>query len=424
MRSTKARKVPGVIDRLKQNDLLLHGAMVFVGLAVANVFNYLYYMLAGRVLGVEAYGELTSLTSALLTLAAPANVGQIIVARLAAGFQAAGSHAALRRLSQGTLRSTAAIALLTFLAAIIFRGALAGFFRSSPASVVATGAALAAYLVITVQRGVLQGSHRFGELSWSYVIEALVRVGTGIPLAVHYGALGALLGACAGAFVSLFYNIWKVRGATRGTGAALAFDLRRALRVASKIGVAQSTLTVLSFYDLIVVRHVFDARTAGLYAAAALAGRAMLGVLQFVPTIVMPKATARATSGTRPLRLLGAGLTLSGGLAAAGSIVAALAPAGVAAVFAGYAFRDAAPLVLPYMLAASALGIANVVQAYQIGLHRYSFVIPSAIVAIAEIALNSWWHPSPMSVVLVLLAGHALFLATAFIGTGRTMRAQ
>jgi len=414
--------VKSAFDRLKENDLIFHGGIVFLGFVAANVFNYLYYMLAGRVLGVLAYGELTALTSALLTLAAPANVLQIIIARLSAGFYATRSYESLRRLSTHTVRWTSLVALLVAAAGVLFRDPLATFFHTTSGPVLATAAALGIYLVITVQRGVLQGSHRFGELSASYVIEALARVGAGIPLALHYGAFGALLGAVIGAAVALVYNLWTIHAATRGDGVAAAFDLRHIVRVTSGIGVSQFALTVLSFYDVALVRHVFDARSAGLYAAAALVGRAMLGMLQFVPTVVMPKATARASAGSPALRVLGAGVGLSVIIAGAGALIAMFAPGELAAAFAGRAFLDAAPLVLPYVLAAGALGIANVAAAYQIGLHRYSFVIPSTIVAVAEITLNAVWHPSPLIFVIVLLGGHTAYLAATFIGIGGTLR--
>jgi len=418
-------KVRGTFDRLKQNDLLLHGAIVFIGLGVANVFNYLYYMLAGRVLGVEAYGELTSLTSALLTLAAPANVAQIIVARLTADLSASNNHSALARLSRATMSITWTVTLLVVAAGVLFRDPVAAFFHSTPLPVITTTAALGAYLVITVQRGILQGSHRFGALSASYVIEGLVRLGVGIPLAVSHGALGGLVGAAIGGVACLAYNLWALRSVARRTGGPIGFDLKRIMHITAHIGLAQFTLTALAFYDVALVRHVFDARSAGLYAAAALVGRAMSGMLQFVPTVIMPKATARTSTGASALPLLGIGVGLSAALAGLVALIAGLAPGELAAVFAGNAFRDAAPLVLPYVLAAAALGIANVVAAYQIGLHRYWFVVPSTVIATVEVTINASWHPSTLIFVAVLLGGHVAFLASTFIGvSGRQRREE
>ena len=77
-----------MIARIRQSELARHGAIVFAGVLLANILNYLYYMLVGRAGGVETYGVVTSLTSALLVLSAPAIVVQLIVARLAADLEA------------------------------------------------------------------------------------------------------------------------------------------------------------------------------------------------------------------------------------------------------------------------------------------------------------------------------------------------
>ena len=60
-----------MIARLRNSELVRHSAIVFGGVVLANVLNYLYYMLIGRRAGVVAYGVVSSLTSALLVLAAP-----------------------------------------------------------------------------------------------------------------------------------------------------------------------------------------------------------------------------------------------------------------------------------------------------------------------------------------------------------------
>jgi O-antigen/teichoic acid export membrane protein len=414
------------IEGFRRNDFFFHGSVLFAGLAVANIFNYLYYMLAGRVLGVNAYGEMTSLTSALMAVAAPASVAQLVIARLTADLEATGNRQALARLSSSVLRTTAIIALLVFLASFAFRDALSLFFHSSTAPVLTAAATLGAYAVALVQRGILQGSHRFGHFSVSCIVESVGRLGIGIPLAIGHGAFGALLGASIGALGSLVYNLWALRSPRRDDDSkpGVAFDFNRVVRTTSGIGVSQLALTALLYYDVALARHAFDARSAGLYAAAALVGRAIIGILQFVPTVIMPKATARAAAGASTLPLLASGIGLSAAIAGVGIVAAVLAPGQLAAVFAGPAFREAAPIVLPYVLAASALGIANVVTAYQIGLHRYAFVVPSTIVAAVEISLNAFWHPSLAHYVTVLLGGHALFLVAVFFGISFGVRRQ
>ena len=168
---------------------------------------------------------------------------------------------------------------------------------------------------------------------------------------------------------------------------------------------------MLTFYDVPLVKHAFDAHTAGLYAAAALVGRAVLGACMFVPTIILPKANARAAAGRSTLPLLLAALGLGGAVVTVAVVASAFAPRFVVTTIAGRVFADAAPLVLLYVLASGALSLANVVASYNFGLHRYEFVIPAFAVACAEIVTLALWHPSLHAIVAVLATGHACVLA-------------
>jgi O-antigen/teichoic acid export membrane protein len=161
-----------------------------------------------------------------------------------------------------------------------------------------------------------------------------------------------------------------------------------------------------------LIKHSFDARSAGLYAAAALVGRALIAALLFVPTLLMPKATSRAAAGKSPLPLLISALGLSAVVVAAAILAGIIAPRAVVTLLAGRAFGDAAPIVLPYLIASGTLALANVVAAYKMGLHRYDFVIPAVVIAGIEVAVFAAWHPTLIAAVTVLLVGHTLVLCS------------
>jgi membrane protein required for beta-lactamase induction len=84
----------------------------------------------------------------------------------------------------------------------------------------------------------------------------------------------------------------------------------------------------------------------------------------------------------------------------------------VVTLIAGRAFGEAAPLVLPYVVASGALSIANVVAAYKMGLHRYDFVLPALAVGIVEVLTFAAWHPTLAAAIVVLLVGHIAILCT------------
>ncbi len=415
-----------MIRRIARSDLVLHGAIVFAGLIVANILNYLYFVLCGRILGVEAYGELTSLTAAVLVFSAPATVAQMIVARLVADEEAAGRVARRARVARAAVRATLWCALGVTVAGAALARPLADFLHiASVWPIVVSAASLGLYAVITVQRGALQGAHRFGQFSASYCVESVLRTGIGVALAPAYGALGALIGLLAGVAGCFVYDeiVLRAGGRPDAGGETSPGEIRVAY-VAWRIGVAQLMLTVLSFYDVIVARHVFSTRDSGLYASAALAGRVMIGLLAFVPTIVLPKATSRASAGRSTAGLFAGALGIGAAIAVPGCLLAALFPERVVTLLAGRAFAAAAPIVPVYVAAAAALGLANVVAAYQFGLHRYRFVALSTCAGLLEIVVLCAWHPPPLAMAGVLLAGHACVLVTSFIGAGEGLRAR
>jgi O-antigen/teichoic acid export membrane protein len=408
-----------VIARLRASVTVRHGALVFAGIALSSLFNYLYYMLMGRLLGVERTGIITSLLSAMLVAGAPAVVGQLIAARIAADVEARRDAAALRKLAEVVTGWSCLLVIAVAVAGALGREALAAYFNLSSAEpVVITLVAFGLYAIVTVQRGVFQGAHRFGDLAASLSIEACSKVVVAVSLVGHLGVSGALIGVAASDALSLVYNLLAFRARFGALRAPLALDRALIVRVISHVGLGQLTITFLSFYDAPLVKHMFDARSAGLYAAATLVGRAVLSAVAFVPILILPKATARAAAGLSPLPLLLAGLTIGGAIVAGAALVGAFAPRFVVTLIAGRAFGEAAPLVLPYVAASGALALATVVAAYRMGLHRYGFVWPAFAVAVVEMIVVAQWHPTLASVVGVLAVGHTMVLVVTLIGVG------
>jgi O-antigen/teichoic acid export membrane protein len=405
-----------MIARLVQSDVARHGAIVFAGVVLASIFNYLYYMLIGRHASIETYGIVTSLASALLVLAAPANVAQIIAARLAADLAARGDLAALRRLGDIVTIWSTGIVSVVVVAGVLLRDVIARFFNLSDSGpIVIALISFALVSVVIVQRGVFQGSQRFGEFAASSSIDATIKVAVGVPLVGPFGASGGLFGLVIGLAFAALYNVIAFGRSFGAARAPIALDPGLITRVVSNVGLSQFTFTVLSFYDVPLIKHVFDSRSAGLYAAAALVGRAVIAATSFVPTLIMPKATARAARGQSPLPLLGVALGLAAVVAGIAALIALVAPRFLVTIIGGPRFGNAAPIVFTYVVASGALSLANVSAAYKIGLHQYDFVRPVALVGLGEVVALALWHPTLTAAVTVLVCGHlALFAVTLF----------
>jgi len=400
-----------VIARLRTNDFLRHGAVVFAGLMLANVFHYLFYFEVSRLVGVAGYAVVTSLVAAVLICALPGQIAMTIVAKIAADFHAVGDLRRLRTLANRASLGAIAVGLFAFLLALLFRNAIADYLHVTDLRlIVAAGVALLLTLVLYVQRGVFQGAQRFATFTISSVIEAVGKavLGAALPLA-GFGALGALVGLDIALAISFGYTtLVFVRFGPAAP--SLVLPWRTIVATSSNIALSVSAISVMTLFDVILVKHYFSAEIAGLYSASSLAGRALFTVLAFVPTVIMPKAAARLASGSSPRSLLaqaGALVVIIGGGAL---VLFALAPGFVVAVIAGKAYLAAAPFVFPYGCALTMLAAANIAAMYKIGLHRFDFTVPLLAVMAGEIVAVSLRHGSPEIVIQTLVIGHALAL--------------
>jgi O-antigen/teichoic acid export membrane protein len=195
----------------------------------ANVLQFVFYSVLSRVVGVEQYGVLTSLFSATLLIATgPATVAGTIVARLSADLRAAGDMQKIRRLGDVVTGSTALIGFGAFLLAVAVAGPIAGYLRlASTQPVIITGVALGLSFAIPVQRGIFQGTEKFGAFALSNIVEAAVKVIAGSLLALRFGVDGALAGLAIAFFLSWSYNVVTLRS-LGNTVHRLTLDVRDA----------------------------------------------------------------------------------------------------------------------------------------------------------------------------------------------------
>ncbi len=414
-----------MIERLRKNDFLRHGAVVFAGLMLANIFHYLWYFEVSRLVGVAGYAVVTSLFAAVTICSLPGLIVQTAIAKVSADLHAAGDRPHLRKLANRVTLWALGGGAFALALTLLFSNAIADYLHIADLRlIVASGVALALTLILVVQRGIYSGAQRFGTFTLSNVIEAVGKalLGAVLPLA-GFGALGAIVGLDVALVLSFVYTTWRfVQFGAPAT--ALVLPWRRILATSSNIALSVSAITVMTLFDVILVKHYFPAEIAGLYSASSLAGRALFTVLAFVPTIIMPKAAERLAAGRSPRSLLGqAGILvlLIGGTALA---IFAFAPRFVIAIIAGKAYLDAAPLVFLYGCALVMLASANIAAMYKIGLQRFDFTVPLIAVMAGEIVAVSFHHASLVAVIQTLVLGHGMALAvTLFRITSRDAHA-
>jgi glycosyltransferase involved in cell wall biosynthesis/O-antigen/teichoic acid export membrane protein len=356
------------------------------GLAAAviasNVVALAFTIVFARLLGAGGYGSLAALLSAFIILMVPGSALQIAVAReISAGGGRAGAGVPhwISRIALGAvLVAIAAVALRDVL------GAVLNVDQVWAAAAVPVCAFL--WMIVSVQRGALQGYRRYRVVAFSIVGEALARLGFGVALVlVGLDVTGAFL-ATPLALVAMALLLAR----------PLARDLperrdrRPLLDLLSGAWIPVVGLTllfVLQEVHVIVVKHEVSDELAGAYGVAAVAAKAIVWVAVGLGMYLLPEAARRSHEGVDPRPVLIRTLTLIA--------LAALPMVAIYAVAAEPLLRavfgpdlTGAAAALPWLgLAMALLASAYLSVQYLLALERSGFVWVLAVAAGLEIGL-------------------------------------
>jgi O-antigen/teichoic acid export membrane protein len=395
-----------------------HAAITFAGVMAANVLGYIFYALVSRALGVDAYGTFSSLLAIVLIVASPALIGQTVVAKLATEF--IGEPALLSGLVRTIDRLTLGFAAAVAAALAALSVPIAAFLHLSDPLLVALAAlSLCGAIVLPFLRGVLQGTSAFGPFALSAVAENLAKALFAPLLGAAAGLRGALGGMALAYAVAAGYTFVAAR--PHGRGIAVPLPLRPVLRTSAAVALTVFCINLLLFYDVVLARRYLDPHTAGLYGAAALAGRALFAVIGFVPIVLLPQAAGRSARGERTRGLFVVALGSAALLAVAAIAFFAAFPHFTITTVAGRSFAEGAPYVVPYVYAVAMLSLANITATYNVARGRMRFVVPLAGVALAEIVAVVLRHRTATDLLQTIAIGHtaALLACTLSLGPSR-----
>ncbi|HWI71968.1 MAG TPA: glycosyltransferase, partial [Baekduia sp.] len=336
-----------VLDRIAEQDRSrLRDAIrrsetgAAAGLAGATLLNnaiqLVFVVLFTRLLGADGYGALAAIISGFLILLVGGQAIQVAAAREAAlGHLGVDGRlrATVQTWSRQLIAATAALATL----GVLVRQPLADLLGTSahPWAVAGLPATGALWLLLSLQRGILQGLRLYTPVGLSIVGESIGRVVGGLVLwGVGLGVTGAYLGTPL-AFIVMV--LWLSRVLARRLGAPQRSDaqggaLTGARPLLGLVGdnwiaiIGLLLLAALQNVDVIVGRHQFDGDGAGSYAAAAVAAKSVVWVAIGVGLQLLPEATRRAAAGLDPRPALLRALAVLAAVAAPALVVFALIP--------------------------------------------------------------------------------------------------
>ncbi len=292
------KKYSSRVARFFSDDLLRHASILFSGMMVVNLCNFLFQMGVSRALPDEEYTLLMAFLAVLAIIARPLSTLKTGVSHYSSLLRQEGRVGDVKRLLRKWLLLMGGAGLALGMLALLFHQFLSGFLHlDRVAPVLIAGAVLPALFCLPVLNGAGQGLQRFGWCSASTIFGALVRLGLGAGFVwfVVPACGWAMLGHGLSVYVSvgvLFLGLfWVLRGQEKARDRlpSMRFYLLKSFFVLA-------AYAVLFTADVILVKHYLPNDLE--FAKAATLGRLVAFLPGAIVAAMFPKVASKG-AGTQ-----------------------------------------------------------------------------------------------------------------------------
>jgi glycosyltransferase involved in cell wall biosynthesis/O-antigen/teichoic acid export membrane protein len=386
-RASAPRKVPlrELLAGFSRSDTG-RAAGLAAAVMAANFIALGYTIVFARILHSSGYGSLAALVSTFLILSVPGSALQMTVAREVSRSVAAGERHPAAGV-WGWLRTLGMITVGATIVSVLCRSLIAHAVGVGDLPWAASAAIPAGclWLILSVERGALQGLQQYKLVGSSLVGEAVMRLAAALVMVgLGAGVTGAFLGTAVSIGIVAAALLMPLLRAAGPHSEHHERPLRELIGRAWAPVAALALIAVLQNIDVIVVKHVAEKHDAGAYAAAAVIAKGVIWVAVGLGLYLLPEAARRTRMGVDARPVLVRTLALVGFVAAPAALLYVVAAEPLLIAVFGQQYASGAAALPVLAVAMSLLACAYLSVQYLLALERANFLWALAIAAIAE----------------------------------------
>jgi O-antigen/teichoic acid export membrane protein len=338
--------------------------VLLTGYGLIAVLQFLYNASVAWFLGPASFGHATAVYTLLILASAITLSFQIVSAKVVAK-QASleGKCAVYHRLHQRAWATGIAVGLLLFL----FRNTVAAYLNlPDPVLVTLLALSITFYIPLGARRGFIQGACSFRRFSLNLMLEGSLRLAGSVAFMVAGYGVVAVIAANAGAVIVAYLfahpKPWAKIPADLHVTVAFGEFLQAIVFFVGQV--------IISNCDILVVKHLFASKDAGIYSAVALVGRVVFYVCWAVVNTMFPIVAETNGRGKKHHGVLGTSLLLVLGIGLAMTVGTRIAPHAIwttlfGADFAGINGHSLSYLLSLYAAATTLYALGVVFVAYE-----------------------------------------------------------
>lgn len=407
-----------MIRRIK--EIVLHplfsgSAVMIFGSNLTNFIAYIYHLVIGRMLGPELYGELAAVVSLIGLLAVSFSFFGLVIVKFVSSARTQERKILFSWFASKSLN----IAILAGILLTAVSPFIASFLKIGLSTAVLVGPIITVFLLSFVYTSFLQGLLRFGRVVVASNVSMLGRLLLGILfVALGFSVFGAIFGLFISAALGLLlgryflkdYKVSKNNG-PRALG-------KRILAYAGPIFLVSLSTNSLYSTDVILVKHFFEAGSAGIYAALSTLGKIIFFGTAPVGAVMFPLVSQRKSQGKNYKKVFLLSLLLTLGISLLVLLVYWLAPELSLKILYGDKFLGASPYLVWIGLFMAIFSLGSLIAGFYLSKGDTRIWILVLLAALGQ-ALGIWFfHSSIFQVITVNIISASFLLVSLLIYFG------
>jgi len=411
-----------IFKHLNKNDSLLkHSIIVFIGSTIVNILNYLYQLFMGRALGPSDYGTLGALFSILYIVTFSFGAIKTVVMKFTSKYYAKEDYGKIKGLFLKSMRILSLYGIMGLALFFIFSPLVAGFLNISEVNLLyLTGVFLLLSLISPVPIGVINGLQRFNTLNIVSVLSAFLKLGIGVA-AVYMG------GRLFGVFFAL--NLAQLLALVISV-LVLAFLFKYKAEKDVEVKLFEYSvpvfvgLTVMYLFvniDVLLVKHYFTFVEAGYYAAASIIGKIILFSSGALLVAMFPKVSLSHEKNEDSSKILKSTLFYTIIISGLPLILYCVMPTFISHLLFGKDYQISSYIGI-FGLVIAIFSVSNVLVNYNLAIHKTYFTYLLFFLLAFEIIGIMIFHDTLLEVIQVtlvvnvIMVGYMLFITRKELG--------
>lgn len=280
-----------MIQRIKNNEFARNSLVLFTGTMVVNVLNYVFHLALGRMVSVEAYGEIESLLSLTLIISVPSVAIGMVATKFSAGHKAENDPSGNYGVMQFLNKKVTVWGLPVFFALIFATPFVGRFLKITSAfSLILVWIIMFLSFFLAINSGVISGWQKFKEVNWMNIGGAVAKLIFAIMLIkiglATTGAIGGyVLGMVASFLISLLF-LRFILNAKHPKNDIKEIDLRPVKKFIMPALIGSLAINILGNADMVLAKHNLDPLAAGQYGALTIVSKIIFYATGIIATVL------------------------------------------------------------------------------------------------------------------------------------------